>query len=106
MQSHLVYCIKCNDCNVIYYGLAERHLKVRGYDHLGLSYLTEKPIKGVDTAMKSHCCEKHHTISWDNISVIAREQDRFRLFIKESLLIKRDQPFLNKQLFSTPLYLF
>ena len=106
LQSHLVYKLQCNDCNVIYYGLAERHSKVRAYDHLGLSYLTEKPIKGVDTAMKSHCRQKGHSISWDNLMVIAREENSFHLHIKESLLIKRDKPFLNKQLYSTPLYLF
>ena len=106
LQSHLVYRLESNDCNVIYYGLAERHLKVRAYDHIGLSYLTEKPIKGVETAMKSHCCQAQHSVSWDNISVIAREEDKFHLYVKESLLIKRDKPFLNKQLFSTPLYLF
>ena len=84
----------------------ERHFKVRAYDHFGLSILTEKPIKGVDTAMKSHWRENNHIISMDNIEIIAREENPFHLRIKESLLIKRDKPSLNNNVYATPLLLF
>ena len=106
LQSHVVYKLQCDDCNIIYYGFAARHLQIRAYDHLGLSYLTGKPIKGVKTSMKEHCTTENHHITWDNVSIIARDENQFHLHIKESLLIKRDQPELNKQLYSTPLALF
>ena len=106
LNSHLVYKIKCAECNLCYYGLCERHLKVRAFDHLGTSIFTGKPIKGVDTAMKSHCRETNHTITMDDISVLARDQNSFYLRIKESLLIKRDKPLLNNNVYSTPLHLF
>ena len=106
LQSHLVYKIKCEECNLFYYGLAERHLRVRACDHLGLSILTGKPIKGVDTSMKSHWRENKHQIKWDSFEIIAREEDGFKLRIKESLLINRDKPVLNNNLYSTPLHLF
>ena len=106
LQSHLVYKIQCEGCNLFYYGLTERHLEVRGYDHLGLSILTGKPIKGVNTAIKTHWRENKHNITWDSIKVIARDENTMNLRIKESLLIKRDKPYLNANLYSTPLYLF
>ena len=106
LQSHLVYKINCAKCNLCYYGLTERHLKVRSYDHMGMSYLTGKPIKGVDTAMKSHCRTHNHYITMDSISILTRESNSFHLKIKESLLIKRDRPILNNNVYSTPLMLF
>ena len=106
VQSHLVYKIKCAKCNLCYYGLTERHFKVRAYDHLGISIFTGKPIKGVDTAMKTHCRDENHHISTDSLSILAREENSFHLRIKESLLIKRDRPVLNNNVYSTPLMLF
>ena len=106
LQSHLIYKIQCDKCNLIYYGLTERHSKVRFFDHMGLSILTGRNIKGVDTAMKTHCREEKHSINKDSFSIIGREENSFRLRMKESLLIKRDRPQLNNNLYSTPLYLF
>ena len=106
LQSHLIYKIQCAECNLCYYGLAERHYKVRAYDHLGLSIYTNKPIIGVPTAMKTHWRKSKHHITMDSISVLTREEKSFHLRIKESLLIKRDKPILNNNLYSTPLYLF
>ena len=106
LQSHLVYKIKCDDCHVIYYGLTDRHFKVRSYEHQGKSFRTEKPLVGIKTAMRTHCADCHHSISNDSFSIIARSCDTFHLKIKESLLIKRDRPLLNNNVYSTPLYLF
>ena len=106
LQSHLVYKITCDDCHAIYYGLTDRHFKVRSYEHLGKSIRTEKPLVGIKTAMRDHCTDSQHTITSDSFSVIARSCDSFHLKIKESLLIKRDSPLLNNNVYSTPLYLF
>ena len=106
LQSHLVYKIQCAECNLCYIGLLERHFKVRSYDHLGMSISTNKPIKGVQTSMKTHWRENNHHITMDSIKVIARAENSFHLRIKESLLIKRDRPVLNNNIYSTPLYLF
>ena len=106
LQSHLVYKIACDKCNLIYYGLTERHTKVRYYDHMGVSIFTGKTIKGVDTAMKKHCHDENHSINKESFTIIAREENSFHLKIKESLLIKRDKPTLNNNIYSTPLLLF
>ena len=106
LKSHLVYKIKCNKCNLVYYGLCERHSKVRFYDHLGVSIYTERPIIGTETAMKKHCREENHAISHESFTTLTRDENPFYLKIKESLLIKRDKPKLNNNIYSTPLYLF
>ena len=43
--------------------------------------------------------------SFDNFSVLAYESKKYLLEIKESLLIMRDKPSLNRNINSAPLYL-
>ena len=86
--------------------LGDCSFKVRAYDHLGMSILNNKPIKGVHTSMKTHWRDNNHQITMYLIKVIARAENSFHLRIKESLLIKRDRPVLNNNIYSTPLYLF
>ena len=45
-------------------------------------------------------------LSFDNFSVLAHENKKYLLEIKESLLIMGDKPSLNRTINSTPLYLF
>ena len=45
-------------------------------------------------------------VSFDGFKVLASSNSEFHLKIKESLLISRDQPILNKNEVSLPLYLF
>ena len=45
-------------------------------------------------------------VSFDNFKVLAPSNSEFHLKIKESLLISRDQPSLNRNEASLPLYLF
>ena len=45
-------------------------------------------------------------VSFDNSKVLASSNPELHLKIKESLLISRDQPILNKHEASLPLYLF
>ena len=44
--------------------------------------------------------------SFDNFSILVHENKKFLLKIKESLLIMRDKPSLNRNISSAPLYLF
>ena len=46
LLSGLVYQYKCGGCITTYYGKTKRHFKVRIFEHLGISRLTEK--KGED----------------------------------------------------------
>ena len=106
IRSHLVYRFTCSDCNIRYYGTTERHGKTRWSEHMGVSLRTGKSIKGLRTAIRDHLLEQEHKISFDDFSFLATDSDHFRLIIKESLCIKKDKPQLNKNLYSTPLFLF
>ena len=48
----------------------------------------------------------NHSPSFENFSVITKENQTFLLELKEGLLIMRDKPSLNRKIRSTPLYLF
>ena len=45
-------------------------------------------------------------VSFDDFKVLASSNSELHLKIKESILISRDQPILNKDEASLPLYLF
>ena len=107
LLSHKVYFFKCPGCySSSYYGCAERHTMIRYADHLGFSWRTGGKIVGVGTEIKSHLktCKCKSTIK--DFKIVASDDNPQRLRIKESLLIKKDQPSLNKNTYSTPLYLF
>ena len=106
LWSHNVYHFTCTGCNSCYIGLAERHTYVRWCDHLGVSWRSGQPIVGVQTEIKSHIATCKTSCDFDNFKVLTGDSDVMRLKIKESLLIKKDGPNLNKNVYSTPLYLF
>ena len=58
------------------------------------------------TAVKDHMLICDQPISFDDFKVLASSNSEFHLKIKESLLISRDQPVLNKNEASLPLHLF
>ena len=58
------------------------------------------------SAVSDHLLECNCPIDFDHFDILASDANKFRLLIKESLLIKRDQPQLNKTIKSFPLKLF
>ena len=69
---------------------------------MGISNLT-----GVkQSAVSDHLLECNFSIDFDHFDILASGANKFRLLIKESLLIKRDQTQLNKTIKSFPLKLF
>ena len=109
LQSGLVYCFKCSGCNATYYGKTKRHFKVRICEHLGISHLTGKRKTlqpNQHTAVLEHCLFCHNSPSFDDFVIISRESNDFKLTLKESILINRDKPLLNRTVQSMPLELF
>ena len=43
-----------------------------------------------------------HKTSFDTFSIFLKESNAFKLQLKESLLISRDKPILNKNIYSFP----
>ena len=107
LRSLVVYKFLCGSCNATYYGETSRHLKVRACEHMGITPLLGKISQSKKTtAVKEHlrCCP--HRASLDDFSIMTSAQSKFLLEIKESLLIHRDTPTLNKNVTAVPLYLF
>ena len=107
LSSHLVYKFLCSCCNATYYGQTQRHIYVRACEHLAITPLTGKTVK---TPKKSsifdHMLLEGHKSSFDNFSILLKENNSFKLQVKESLLISRDKPILNRNIYSFPLELF
>ena len=102
----VVYKFQCGLCIESYYGECMRHLNVRIVEHIGISPLTRKQVKPKNSSVADHLLPCNHSESYDGFSIQTRENEKFLLELKESLLIMRDKPSLNKNITSAPLYLF
>ena len=105
--SGVVYKFQCGLCNDSYYGESIRHFDIRSGEHTGVSPLTGKKVKPSNSsAICDHLLHCNLLPSFDNFSVLAHENKKYLLEIKESLPIMRDKPSLNRNINSAPLYLF
>ena len=107
LRSNVVYKFSCGRCNATYYGKTCRHLNVRIGEHSGISPLTGKKSKArKTTAVKDHMLFCDHIVSLDDFQILTSSNSEFHLKIKESLLISRDKPELNRNEKPLPLCLF
>ena len=104
--SDVVYKFQCGLCNESYYGECMRHLNVRIGEHIGISLLTRKQVKPKNSTIADHLLLCNHSASYDDFSILTRDNKKFLLDLKESLLILRDNTSLNRNITSAPLYLF
>ena len=82
-------------------------LKVRIGEHLGVSVLTGKRVKGDNnSAIREHRLFCNHSSFFDNFFILASNNNDFKVTLMESLLINSDHPPLNKNRHSLPLGLF
>ena len=106
LQSHLVYKFSCGNCNVTYYGKTEHHLNVRSSEHICISHLTGKRVECKPSAVLDHLLLHNHDSDFNDSTILYRDNNGFRLSLKESILISRDSPVLDKNTASVPLLLF
>ena len=92
LTSGVVYKFQCGLCNKSYYGECVRHLNLRTGDHIGISPLTKKKVKPKGSAVSDQLSLCNHSSSFKNFSVPTKENRKFALELKESLLILRDKP--------------
>ena len=60
---------------------------------MGISNLTGKRLKSIkQSAVSDHLLACNCSIDFDHFDILASDAKKFRLLIKKSLLIKRDQP--------------
>ena len=107
LRSNAVYKFSCGRCNATYYGETCRYLSVRVGEHSGVSPLTGKKSKSKkSTTVKDHMLFCDHIVSIDAFKTFGTSDSDFHVKVKESLFISRDEPILNKNETSLPLYLF
>ena len=76
-------------------------------EHLEISALTGKRVKDDDDSVaKEHLLFCHHTPDSEDFSILATNNNDFKVTVMESLLINRDHPPLNENKQSLPLELF
>ena len=83
-----------------------RHLNVRIGEHIGISPLTRKQVKPKNSSIADQLLLCNHSASYDDFSILTRDNSKFLLELKESLLILRDKASLNRNITSAPWYLF
>ena len=85
----------------------KRHFKIRMCEHLGVSALTGKRVKGNnDSAIKERHLFCNYSSGFDDFCILASNNNDFKVTLMESLLINRDHPPWNKNRHSLPLELF
>ena len=105
--SGIIYHYTCSNCEVTYYRKTFRHFYTRAAEHMGISNPTGKHLKNfMRSAISDHLLQCNCTINFDDFDIFAAESNKFKLLLRESLLIKRDKPILNRTIKSFPLELF
>ena len=84
-QSGVVYRVNCSNCEEFYVGMTTRRLEQRLKEHCSSDC----------SALKRHAMDTSHTIDYVLPTIVASDQDRTRLYIKESLKIRELQAYLS-----------
>ena len=109
IQSLLLYLFTCSSCNATYVGKTKRHNKIRMCEHLGVSSKTGKKLKYNDSQaseVRKHLEAFKHEGDFDDFKILGFAKNDFELLIKETLVISKLRPTLNKQNDSFKLKLF
>ena len=93
-QSLVVYKIKCETCGAAYIGKTERILAYRMKEHNKKEEDAEKQKSAIQTHLKQH---KDHIININNIEIIDRASNNYKLQLKEMIHINKQKPELNTQ---------
>ena len=105
LTSGVFYRFQSRHSNGFYYGECMRHLNVRIGQHMSILPLTRKQVKTKNSSVANHLLLSNHSASYDNFSILTRDNKKLLLELKESLLIMRDKPSFNRNITSSPLYL-
>ena len=107
LRWHLIYKFSRGCCNASNYAETERHLFLRASGHLGVTSLTQKRVKNPKTsAIMDYILLEGHNVTYDDFSILIPKNNQDKLHLKESLLSKRDNLQLNRNIYIHPLELF
>ena len=84
--SGVIYKFQCGLRNESYYGESIRYLDIRSGEHIGVSRFTGKKVKpSNNSVIYDHLLHCNFLPSFDNFCVLAHENRKYLLEIKESL---------------------
>ena len=107
LTSGVFYKFQGGLCNESYYRECIRNLAVRSGEHIGISPLTNKRVQPrKDSAVCHNLLNCNYSSTFADFSVLCHESMKYLLELKESLLIMRDRPPMNRNIHSAPCYLF
>ena len=102
----MAYKFQSGLCNESYYGKCVRHLVVRCGEHIGISPLTNRRLQLRNDIAVCHHLSNCNYSNDEDFNVLCHKSRRYLLELKESLLIMRDRPSMNRNIHSASLYLF
>ena len=86
-MSDVVYKFQFGLCNEFCYGDCVRHLNVRIGEHIGIPLL-KKHLKPNNSSLADHLLFCNHSAFYIDFSILARENKKFLLELKDSLSIR------------------
>ena len=103
---HLVWFINSSVDYAIksYYRECVRHIALRSGEHIGMSPITNKRVQPrKDSAACHHLLNWNSSPTFEDFSVLCHENKKYLFELKESLLIMRDRPSMNRNVRSVSL---
>ena len=94
----MVYKLQYGLCIEPYYRVCVRYLAVRSGKHTGISTLTNKRVQPrKNSGVYHHLLNCNYSPTFEDFSVLCRENKKYLLESKESLLIMIDIPLMNQK---------
>ena len=89
-----MYKFTCSCCNPTYCGESEKQLFVRASEQLCMVPLTAKRVNNSQKSdIFDHILLKSHDTSFEDFTILLKENNKSKLHLKESFLIKCDRVF-------------
>ena len=96
LTSGAVYKCQCGLYNISYHGDNDKDLNIRSGEHIdGSSLIRHKVTTTSNSAGCNHLLHSIYLPSFNSISILAHEIEKYLLEIKESLLIVKDKLSVN-----------
>ena len=84
-QWSVAYKITCEQCERTYIGQTGRLLKTRRNEHRDIINLNEK----YTNVISKHKLEYNHNFNWDNLQILHKENNYFKLRLAEMFYMKK-----------------
>ena len=90
-RSGVVYSVPCKDCSFTYVGETGIHLSSRIKQH-------KDAVRKGDVEKSAHVWELHHSIDWDNTTIVDFDPETISRKTREALYIRRRKDLMNRDL--------